>query len=136
MKRTYFLLLLGLILVFCSGMGSVGGYPEGTIPETDARIHAKLKDRAGVETNLNQFSMDGKTHVVAWVGKAEMTIPFEHIATITFDSVQGEQVRADVKLKSGNVLDVNIPTRALFYGSTGFGTFKVKARDVAQVSFL
>ena len=136
MSRIRHVFLLGLIFVFCSGMGSVGGYPDGTIPETDADIHAKVTDRTGVETSLSRFSMDGNTHIVARVGKGEMTIPFEQISSITFDAVQGDQVRANVKLKSGSVLDVNVRSRALFYGSTGFGSFKVKARDVSLLSFI
>ena len=135
MKQFVKIGLLLVTLVICTGMGSVGGYPEGTIPETDVRIQATVIDRSETQSNLNQFSMDGKTHISAWRGKGQMTVPFEHIETITFGVVKGATVEAEVKLKSCTVLDLSVRSRAQFYGSTGFGAFKVKARDIARISF-
>lgn len=135
MKRGLMLLVVAVVALFCMGMGGLGGAPEGTVPETDVRIQASVKDRSGTAINLSQFSMDGKTYLDAWHGKGKLTIPFQHIATITFGEVKGDEVRVDARLKSGSVMSLAIRSRAQFYGSTGFGAFQIKARDVALIDF-
>lgn len=129
---------LALVLVgawFCMGMGGLGGQPEGTVPETDVRIEAKVIDRTGMETSLNQFSMDGKTYLDALRGSGQLTIPFQQLATLTFGKVVGDDLAMEVKLKSGTTMDLTIRKRALFYGSTGYGAFVIKARDIARIEF-
>lgn len=135
MKRRLPFLLLILVALFCMGMGGLGGYPEGTVPETDVRIQADLKDRDGISTNLNQFSMNGKTFLDALRGHGQLTIPFQHIDTITFTEVREEELKVDVKLKSGNVMTLAILSDAQFYGSTGYGAFQIKAKDVYSIDF-
>ena len=135
MKRgLIYFLILGAAMV-CMGMGGLGGQPEGTVPETDVRIQAEIKDRSGTATSLNQFSMDGKTYLDAWRGQGKLTIPFQHIDTITFGELKGDEVAVDAKLKSGAVMTLTVRSRAQFYGSTGFGAFQIKSRDVARIDF-
>lgn len=135
MKRLSSSLFLLFLAAFCMGMGGMGGHPEGTVPETDVRIQADIQDRNGISTSLNQFSMDGKTFLSAFRGKGVLTIPFQHIDTITFGDVSGDELKVDAKLKSGNVMTLAIRSRAQFYGSTGFGAFQIKAKDVYSIDF-
>ncbi len=135
MKRGLTIFLLITVALFCMGMGGLGGQPEGTVPETDVRIQADVKDRSGITTSLNQFSMDGKTYLDAWRGQGKLTIPFQHIDTITFGDIKGSDVTVETKLKSGNVMTLTIRSRSQFYGSTGFGAFQIKSRDVALIDF-
>ena len=135
MKKTVCLLALVLLSFFCLGMGELGGQPEGSVPETDVRIEAKIVDRSGMETTLNQFSMDGKTYLDALRGSGQLTIPFQQLASLTCGKVNGDTMPVEVKLKSGAVLELSIRKRAVFYGSTGYGAFVVKARDVARIEF-
>jgi hypothetical protein len=135
MKRGMKFILLIMIALLCTGMGGLGGHPEGTVPETEVRIQADIKDRDGISTNLNQFSMNGKTFLDALRGQGQLTIPFQHIDTITFSEVRKEELKVDVKLKSGNVMTLAIHTDAKFYGSTGFGAFQIKAKDVYSIDF-
>jgi hypothetical protein len=128
--------LVILVALLCMGMGGLGGHPEGSVPETDVRIQAEVKDRSGTSINLNQFSMDGKTYLVAWQGQGKLTIPFQHIDTITFEEAKGESVVIAAKLKSGNVMTLKIRSRAQFYGSTGFGAFQIRSREVYSINFL
>jgi len=135
MKRLSMLCLVVLLALSCLGMGGLGGEPEGTVPETDVRIQARVVDRTGVVTNLNQFSMDGKTHLDAIRGQGKLTIPFQHIESVTFNQTRADNVEVSVKLKSGNTMDLAVRQRAFFYGSTGFGAFRIKARDIASIEF-
>lgn len=135
MKRGLISLLIVLVSLFCMGMGGLGGQPEGTVPETEVRIQAEIQDRTGTKTNLNQFSMDGKTFLDAWRGQGKLTIPFQHIDTIAFGELKGDEVTVDAKLKSGAVMTLTVRSRSQFYGSTGFGAFQIKARDVSSIDF-
>ena len=135
MKRGLLAVSIIMVAFFCMGMGGLGGHPEGSVPETDVRIQAEVQDRSGTTINLNQFSMDGKTYLVAWQGQGKLTIPFQHIDTITFEEAKGESVVTAVKLKSGNVMTLKIRSRAQFYGSTGYGAFQIRSRDVYSIDF-
>jgi hypothetical protein len=116
-------------------MGGMGGQPAGTVPETDVRIQATVVDRSGASIALNQFSMDGKTYLDAWHGQGKLTIPFQQIDTVSFGKVGGSAVPVEVKLKSGNVMQLALQSRSSFYGSTGFGAYQVKARNLATIDF-
>ncbi len=135
MQRLLMMILIALVAPICLGMGGLGGYPEGTVPETEARIQAEVTDRSGTKTSLNQFSMDGQTFLDAWRGQGKLTIPFQHIDSATFGEVKGNDVMVDVKLKSGTDMTLAVRSRAQFYGSTGYGAFQIKARDVFRVKF-
>ena len=135
MKRGLIFLLIMVVAMLCMGMGGLGGQPEGTVPETEERIQADVKDRGGITTNLSQFSMDGKTYLDAWRGQGKLTIPFQHIDTITFGELKGGEVVVETKLKSGVVMNLTVRSRAQFYGSTGFGAFQIKSRDVDSIDF-
>ena len=135
MKRGLILTFIVTVALLCMGMGGLGGHPEGAVPKTDARIQADLKDIDGITTNLNQFSMNGKTFLDALRGQGQLTIPFEQIDIITFSEVREKELKVDVKLKSGNVLTLAILADAKFYGSTGYGAFQIKAKDVFSIDF-
>ena len=135
MNRGLKLSLVLIVAIFCTGMGGVGGQPEGTIPETDVNIQAEVKDRDGVTTSLEKFSMAGKSSLDAWRGQGKLTIPFQNINTITFGDNKGDAVMVDVKLKTGETMTLQVRSRAQFYGSTGFGAFQIKSKDLALIDF-
>ena len=136
MKRVAILVLLLVLAIVCMGMGGLGGQPEGTIPETDINIKVDLKDRGGVTTSLKNFSMAGKTSLDAWRGQGLLSIPFANIDMVVFGDGQDESVNIDIKLKTGESIMLRVRSRAQFYGSTGFGTFKIKSKDLAMIDFL
>ena len=136
MNRGFKLILVLIVAIFCMGMGGVGGQPEGAIPETDVNIQAEVKDRDGVTTSLEKFSMAGKISLDALRGQGKLTIPFENIDTITFGDKKGDAVMIDVKLKTGETMTLQVRSRAQFYGSTGFGAFQIKSKDLALIDFL
>jgi len=135
MKRGLTFALLATVAMLCMGMGDLGGQPKGTVPETDVPIQAEIKDHKGITTSLEQFSMDGETYLDAWRGQGKLTIPFQNIDTLSFRELKGDEVKVDVKLKSGEIMSLTVRSRAKFYGSTGFGAFQIKSRDVDSIDF-
>ena len=134
MKRGLILLVTVSVALICLGMGGLGGQPGGSVPETEINIQAQVKDRIGTTTDLNQFSMDGKTYLEAWHGKGKLSIPFPQVDTIIFGAAKGDTVLAEVRLKSGEAMSLSIRSRAQFYGATGFGAFQIASRDVASIA--
>ena len=135
MKRGASLVLILVVAILCMGMGGLGGQPEGTIPETDVNIQVEVKDRGGVVTTLEKFSMAGKTSLDAWRGQGKLTIPFNNIDRVIFGDNKGDAVMVDVKLKTGETMMLSVRSRTQFYGSTGFGAFQIKSKDLALINF-
>lgn len=135
MKGLGAFILIVLVAVLLMGMGGLGGEPEGKVPETDENIKARVFDRSGVMTELTQFSMDGKVFLTGKRGNGEITVFFKDIRRLEFDQVIGENVPAKLLLDSGETLGLEVKKRAVFYGSTGYGVFHIRARDVKRIEF-
>ena len=79
--------------------------------------------------------MAGKTSLDALRGQGKLTIPFKNIDTVMFGENKGDAVMVDVKLKTGETMMLRVRSRAQFYGSTGFGAFQIKSKDLALINF-
>lgn len=126
-------LLLALLLC---GMGSLGGAPEGGVPQTDENIKVRLTDRQGLATELNQFSLEGKTAVEGKYGSALLTIFFRNIQRAEFGQADGDEIPVRLFLKTGESLDIKVRKRRIFYGSTGYGALQIRARDIGKIELL
>jgi hypothetical protein len=135
MKGFSAIILIVLVAALLMGMGGLGGEPEGTVPETDENIQARVLDRSGVMTELTRFSMDGKVFLTGQRGSGEITVFFKNILELDFNKVVGEHIPAKLQLQSGEVLDLEVKKRAVFYGDTGYGAFQIRARDVKKIEF-
>jgi hypothetical protein len=127
------IVLVGLVLC---GMGGLGSGPEGTVPETKENIRVRLTDRAGVSTELTQFSMGGEVFLTGRRGDGEITVFFKHLDRVDFDQVVGQDVPADLVLDSKEKIHLLVRKRTLFYGNTGYGAFRIQARDIKTIEFL
>lgn len=134
MRFSYAVLFLLLAFVL-TGMGSLGGVPEGQIPETKENVRARLVDRQGVATDLQNFSMDGKVLLSAARGSGMVTIPFKEVAFIEFGEAAGNLVNVRVAMIDGGIVPLKVEGRSVFYGSTQFGFFQIRARDVGRIEF-
>lgn len=135
MKRLLGLILVSGVALLCMGMGDIGGQPQGSVPHTDVQVHAKVIDKSGVATELSQFSMAGETFLAARRGSGDLTIPFLQMGSLDFGASNGDNTQVKATLKGGETLDLVIQKRAVFYGSTGYGAFSIKARDLVRIEF-
>ena len=136
MRKLPIIVLALLTAAVLTGMGDLGGLPAGTIPKTDENIKARIVDRSGVSTEVSGFSMDAQTFLDGRRGDGRMSIFFRELQAIDFGKVSGEEVPVDLLLKSGNRLQLNVRMRTLFYGDTGYGAFRIPARDVSRIVFV
>lgn len=131
--RTAATILLLLAAVILTGMGGVGGVPEGAIPETKENIRARVLDRQGIRTDLQRFSLDGKTFLSAARGSGSVTIPFGEILSIDFEDPSGNGIPVQVQLARGEKVSLQMERGAIFHGSTGYGSFQIRARDLRRI---
>ena len=132
------LLTAALILLTAAllmGMGNLGGTPEGTIPKTSENIRAQLVDRLGVSNELTRFSMDGNVFLEGRRGEGQMSVFFRDLKEVSFGPLSGNDVTADLLLKSGKRVQLKVNKSAIFYGDTGSGTYNISAGDVKRIVF-
>ena len=119
-----------------TGMGNLGGTPEGTVPKTEENFKARVVDRSGVTTEVEHLSLDGKVFLEGGRGEGKITIRFRDLKEVGFGAVQGNEVAADLLFKSGEHQQLKVPKNALFYGDAGYGVFRIAAGDVSRIVFL
>lgn len=136
MKRGTLLLAALVFLLLLTGMGSMGGAPEGGVPQTEENIKVRLTDRKGVALELTKFSLEGKTAIEGKLGSGLMTVFFRNIERADFVAIEGDDVTVKLKLKGGESLELKLRNRRIFYGATSYGAFQVRARDIASIELL
>jgi hypothetical protein len=135
MRGALTIVLVLLSATMLMGMGNLGGAPEGTVPKTDENIKAQIVDRSGVSTELSQFSMAGEVFFEGRRGEGLMSVFFRDLKEISFGPVSGNDVPADLLLKSGSRLQLKVNKSALFYGDPGYGAYRIPAGDVNRIVF-
>lgn len=135
MKRILSLLLLLFTTLSLMGMGDLGGTPEGSVPAVDEDYRVQLTDREGISVTLTQFSMDGNIVLQGKRGSGTMSVPFSALTGIEVTQTRSSDATVRLTLKEGEPLQIKIPGRAVFYGSTGFGGYQIRVEDVARITF-
>ena len=127
--------LILLAAAMLTGMGNLGGTPEGTVPKVEENVKARIVDRLGVSTEVSSFSMDGKVFLEGRRGEGRMNVLFHDLKEVSFGQVSGEDVAADLLLTSGNRHQLKVNKSAVFYGDTGYGAYHISAGDVSRIVF-
>lgn len=116
-----------------TGMGNLGGTPEGVTPKTDENVKAQLVDRSGVSVALTHFSMSGKVFIEGKRGAGDMTVFFHDLKEVSFGPVSGDAVPAELLLKSGHRLQLRVPKDSGFNGDTAEGAYRISAHEVSRI---
>ena len=124
-----------LVAAVLTGMGDLGGPPEGTVPKTQENVKAQLIDRSGVSTELSRFSMGGKLFLEGRRGQGELSVFFRDLKEVSFGSVSGDHVPADLLLKTGKSVQLKVLKNAVFHGDTGYGVYRISAHEVSRIVF-
>ncbi len=123
-------------LIFLLGMGELGGTaPVDKIPAPDKNFTARVVDRQGIESTLSKVSYEGKVFLVGNRGSAMVTIPFEKISQLQFQSLEGSEALAKVSLRDQKSIEIKVAKRAKFYGKAEFGTFQIEMKDLRSINF-
>jgi hypothetical protein len=136
MKKYLAPIFISSSLIFLLGMGELGGTaPVDKIPAPDKNFTARVVDRQGIGTTLSKVSYEGKVFLVGDRGSATVTIPFEKISQLQFQSPEGSEVLAKVFLRDQESIEIKVAKRAKFYGKAEFGTFQIEMKDLRSINF-
>lgn len=134
MKKTFpSPVVLIIVWALLTGMSGRSGL-EVPIPE--AKFNATVIDDQEVSTKCRSVSWEGETYLKATRGKGIVTIAFEKIKKVTYvGEGRGGKTDFQVTLRSGEVVAVSLEGEDRFYGTTSFGTFRIKARNIEEIIF-
>lgn len=136
MRRAFLMFFSGLVLVCLTGMGNLGGPPEGKTPETKENIRVRLTDASGVVTELSHFSMDGRVFLDGTRGQSRLMVPLREIRKIEVEEVSGDEAVLALTLASSESVPLTIRKLTTFFGDTGYGALQVQAKDVRQIEVM
>lgn len=129
-----FLLVAATVTALLSMPGLGGGDDEGIdVPDTNAAWKATVTDETLTDTELQDVSWDGHTHVQGNLGAGTIAIRFEEIDEITFEPAEKNKSVALVHLKSGKTKKITVDGRVNVYGRTDFGNYKILVKDLRKL---
>jgi hypothetical protein len=124
------LLLLWVMLV---GMGSG---PGAEVPTVEIDFKATVLDDQDISTKMHQASWEGNIFFTGLRGKGVVTISFAKVRKVVSVGLStGTMKDFQVTLKNGDVVAVSFDVDSRFQGVTDFGTYRVIARNIKEITF-
>ena len=133
--RRSFVRALPLIFmwVLLTGMGKAPG-PEVPMPDVDFR--ATVRDDQDISTKINHLSWEGNTYFIGNMGKGVVTVPFEKVKkVVSVGSATEGKLDFQITLKAGEVVAVSFDEDSKLTGMTGFGTYRILAKNIKEIAF-
>ncbi|HVO31931.1 MAG TPA: hypothetical protein VMV18_14390 [bacterium] len=118
-----------------ANMGGLGGDDDKRVdvPVAPEIFQATVTDVTLTDTPLDEFSVDGYTHVAGSLGAGTIAIRFEEIARVDLEPGEKGKSVALITLKNGQVKKIVVDNKVPLYGKTGFGNFRILVKDVKRV---
>ena len=128
---------LSLLLLIASaplllGLGSTGGR-DVIHPAVDFR--ATLVDKDGVSIEVNRLNVSGDTQLEGDMGRGNLRIQFDNIASVEFAADSHDYSQATVHLKNGESVNIRVRNSLMLYGQTSVGIYQIRARDLRSITF-
>ena len=130
-KNRGVVVLIGLLSM---GMGAIGVTDPTQVPDVAENYAVTVVDQSDVSIALEHFSFDGRTFLLGKLGKAQISVEFEKIQSVLFMK-QDQDVKARVRLKNGEVIEIFIENRKPFFGVASFGNVRIEAQDIKAITF-
>ena len=127
-------LLIGLIAAIVGlGMGNVGGDGVIEIPQAVRNFSVTLTDASGLTIDLSNFTCEGKTFFSGKLGRADASVDFADIQTVTISTRNEENVKAVLALKSGETVSLIMDKQLACYGSSEIADIRIILADIRQI---
>jgi len=104
------------------------------VPVPTKKFFATFVDLTDVITDCREVSIEGETFLEGKRGNGSSSIPFEHIADVSFLQ-EGDKFYGIIKLKDGNALQLALNKNQKAYGHTKYGTFQIKFSELKKMIF-
>ncbi|MBU1002423.1 MAG: hypothetical protein KKE73_07860 [Proteobacteria bacterium] len=123
------------LTLLCMGMGDFGDTEiVKKIPRPDRPFTVTIVDDTDTSFMVSDFSVEGLTLVPVQMGKANMSIDFAKVKTVTLFE-QDSKLAATVVLNDGSTKQVTMSPRTMFFGRTTWGLMRLKAGDIKAIHF-
>jgi len=135
-RRTARWVGLGALGLGLLGMGALGGGGrEGGLQMRD--FHATFTDIDGTRVEVSHTTAGGETSVEGDIGRGRLRVPFDNITRIHLEPAgqDRDHVRAEITLREGEPVTLNVRASTTFYGQTPSGAYQIRARDLRAVDF-
>ncbi|HVO27654.1 MAG TPA: hypothetical protein VMW56_28935 [Candidatus Margulisiibacteriota bacterium] len=126
------LLLLATTTPFLLALGSTGGR-DVIHPAVD--FQATLVDKDGVSVDVNRLNIGGDVQLEGDMGRGNLRIQFDNIASVEFTSESHEYSQTTVHLKNGEAVNMRVRNSLMIYGQTKVGIYQIRARDLRSITF-
>ena len=128
---TIFLLIAAFFHLGMEGLGSSEKFPE---PELDYR--ATVTDLEMVEHHVKNVSINGKTSLTGFRGKASVTVDFSRISQAQVSPGDKKAfVNVHLVLRDGRKVELRVNGLSRCYGVTDLGQTSVRMRDIKSIVF-
>ena len=128
------LLIIAMALLFM-GMEGLGGSSE-KFPMPKLNYKAVVTDMEAVEHQAHHVSVNGKTSLSGFRGKASLSVDFRRIDRVTISKGDTKTyVYAHVVLRNGREVDLKVKGLTRCYGVTDLGEMSVRMRDIKSIVF-
>jgi hypothetical protein len=114
------------------GLGSTGGR-DVIHPAVDFR--ATLVDKDGVSVDVNRLNVGGDVQLEGDMGRGNLRIQFDNIASVEFAADSHDYSQATVHLKNGESVSIRVRNSLMIYGQTSVGIYQIRARDLRSITF-
>jgi hypothetical protein len=127
------LIFLLLVLPVVSGMS---GKPATEIPVPDVEFSATVIDDQDIATKCTSVSWEGETFFKAMRGKGILTIAFEKVKKVVqIGVVRNGKTDFQITLRDGLVVAVTLDGEDRFFGTTSYGTYRIKGENIKEIVF-
>ncbi len=133
MRRSVWAAAAVLFWVMLVGMGKAPG-PEVPMPEINFK--ATVRDDQDITTKISNASWGGNIYFMGMRGKGTVTISFEKIKKVAaVGTGMGNRSDFQITLKNGDVVAVSFDNDDTFLGTTNFGTYRILAKNLKEITF-
>ena len=115
---------------------AMGGTPDSEVPVPKVDFRVTVTDDQDIATKCANASWEGETFFKAERGKGVVTVPFEKIKKIVrVGSSVNRKSDFQILLKTGEAVAVTTDDNMRFLGVTSFGTYRIFAKNIKEISF-
>lgn len=114
----------------------MGKGPGQDIPVPEMSYTATVRDDQDITTKIVSASWEGNVFFVGTRGKGTVTVSFEKIKKVVATG-SGTNNKSDfqVTMKSGDVVAISLDNDQRLMGTTSYGTYRILAKNIKEVTF-
>ncbi len=129
--------VLALLLAAPASAGLFGSDAPSRIPVAAREFRLRVEDVSGTVLEVSQGTYDGEVFVYGTLGLAQVTVPFENVASLeVLPGADEDHKLARVLTREGETVTLTVETETPVWGRATFGNYKIEIGQVRRLSVL